>query len=169
MTNDFIEFWATEFPFGFEEFVKGLSNEKRLAIASLLLEKKSLRFSQIQQELELKKNILSQHLKIMLNYGLIHRTKTVWNEKEKVFKYFYELNPFYRKLIEMNKIQLIIPFTKSFEATTRIGRLKENYNVGIENIKSLKYETSAEEIPLKMVISDIKGGTVAWSRKPIKK
>ena len=165
MTNNLVEFWATEFPFGFEEFVKSLSNEKRLAIASLLMEKKTLRFSQIQKELKLDKNVLSQHLKIMLNYGLIHRTKTIWNEKEKIFKYFYELNPFYRRIIEINKFQLSMPFVKIYEHTNLIRSLKEDYTEGNKKFKSFKYEINKEAIPLKMTVHDIKGGSTKWNQK----
>ncbi len=98
--------WASRIPFGFKEFVKGMSNENRIAIASLLMSKDELRFSEIQETLGIPKNLLSQHLKVLLNYGLIRRTKSYWTDEEKVFKSNYKLNPIYRDLLKANIVQL---------------------------------------------------------------
>lgn len=100
--NQFIKLWASKFPFGLKEFTYGLSNEKRIAIASLLLEKKELRFSDIQNELKIEKNVLSQHLKKMQNVGLIKRTKSQWDESNNVLISKYSLNNLYKDLLENN-------------------------------------------------------------------
>ena len=104
--------WANKIPFGFKEFVKGMANENRIAIASLLMKKDELRFSEIQEKLDIPKNLLSQHLKVLLKYGLIRRTKSYWTDEEKVFKSNYKLNPIYRDLIKANISQLRTPLLK---------------------------------------------------------
>ena len=111
-SNNSIKNWANKLPFGFKEFTKAMSNENRLAIASLLREKNELRFTEIQEILNLQKNLLSQHLKILLKYGIIRRTKSQWTAEEKVFKSRYKLNPIYKDLIDMNIKQLSYPLFK---------------------------------------------------------
>lgn len=166
--NKLVEFWATEFPFGFEEFVKGLSNEKRLAIASLLMEKRELRFSDIQKELGLENNLLSKHLKILSNYGLIQKIKLSWNEKEETFKYYYRLSPFYRGLLEINITHLNNILSKTLDYSKQIRFLKENYEKGIEKHNLLEYEKSEErEIPLVISVSNI-GGIGKWEQKKLR-
>jgi len=98
--NDKIDSWKQKFPFGIEEIVKGLSNDNQLAIASLLMEKEEMHSSDIQKELNLKKDVLRIQLKIMSNFGIIRRTKTVWKEDKGIFDSHYMINPFYKKLIE---------------------------------------------------------------------
>lgn len=148
-----IKNWANKIPFGFKEFTKGMSNENRLAIVSLLLERDGLRFSEIKDILNLPKNILSQHLKILLKYGLIRRTETKWDEKEKVIKSKYKLNQKYKRLLYLNFNQLkksalkeypkitfsTIPSTTSKEESSKIIGIAINKETNtIEGI--VKYE-----------------------------
>jgi len=98
--NKKVKSWKQKFPFGLEELVKGLSHDNRLAIANLLLKKGEMHPSDIQKELDLKKDVLKRHLKIMSNYGIIKRTKSTWDEGKGVFDSHYMINRFYTKLIE---------------------------------------------------------------------
>lgn len=114
-----IKRWANKLPFGFKEFAKGMSNENRIAIASLLMKKDELRFSEIEDTLNLPKNRLSQHLKVLLKYGIIRRTKSYWTTEEKVFKSKYKLNPIYKNLINTNINQLSRPIIKHSDKLTK--------------------------------------------------
>lgn len=143
-TND-VKNWANKFPFGFKEFAKGMSNENRIAIAGLLMEKDEFRFSEIQELLSLKKSLLSLHLKILLKYGIIRRTKSYWTAEEKVFKSKYKLNPIYRKLINEN-IQVLksaiqkYPDLESTSLPTKIAIAYSDKDIRIEEIVSIKQD-----------------------------
>ncbi|MEA3458313.1 MAG: winged helix-turn-helix domain-containing protein [Candidatus Thermoplasmatota archaeon] len=117
-----IENWANKFPFGIKELAKGLSNDKRLAITSLLMENEDLSFSQIRDYLQLDNNILGQHLNVLLDNGIIRRTKSKWANEEKIFKSKYKLNTIYRRILNEN-----INFLK--KPTGKIAIMAESYNL----------------------------------------
>lgn len=98
--NEKVKSWKQKFPFGIEELAKGLSNNTRLAITSLLLEKGELHPNDISKELDLTKDIVIRQLKILSNCGIIKRTKSKWYEKKGVFDSHYMINLFYLNLIK---------------------------------------------------------------------
>lgn len=136
--NDKIDLWEKKFPFGIEELVKGLSSDNRLAIASLLMEKGEMHPSDIQKELKLKKDVLRRQLKIMSNFGIIRRTKSVWKEDKGVFDSHYMISPFYKKLIET-----------MIDQCNRI--MKQKTNVKIYTYKELKTMKSEQLKKVKAV------------------
>lgn len=91
--------YKNKFPFGLEEFAKGLATPTRVAIVSLLLEKGTLSLPQIIEYLE-PNEVLSFEvdLKILSNYGIVARVESTWNGKK--LKSKYKLNKIYIKLIE---------------------------------------------------------------------
>lgn len=100
--NEKVKLLAEQLPFGLEEFITGLSNKTRLAIVNLLLQKGTLRFSEIQKEVGLESNSLTQHLNVLLRNGIIARTKSRWDVEEEYFKSYYKLNKLYADLLASN-------------------------------------------------------------------
>jgi len=137
--NEKVKSWKQKFPFGIEELVKGLSNNTRLAIASLLLEKGEIHPNDISKELNLNKDIVIRQLKIMSNCGIIKRTKSKWHENKGVFDSHYMINKFYNNLIKTMINQCNTVMEKSmikiytYEELKNMKLLKE-----LKNIKAVK-------------------------------
>ena len=94
---DKIKEYKNKFPFGLEEFTKALSNNTRLAIASLLYEKGPLSYEEILKHLD--KSELKSELKIMCNYGVVGRTNSKFVDG--MFASDYKLNKIYEKVIKI--------------------------------------------------------------------
>ncbi len=86
--------------------IKALSNEKRQGILIYLLREGSKSFTDITKDLNILKNNLSNHVKILMRYGLIYN---FYNKNEFDDKYsFYEISKLGKKIL-INLLELAKP------------------------------------------------------------
>lgn len=89
--------YINEMPLVVRNSIKGVSNENRQGILIYLLKKGPKSFTEISKDLNISKNNLSHHIKILMRYGL---TYNFYNRNEFDDKYsFYEISKLGRGLI----------------------------------------------------------------------
>lgn len=90
--------YINEMPLIVRNSIKGVSDENRQGILIYLLKKGPKSFTEISKDLNISKNNLSHHIKILMRYGL---TYNFYNRNEFDDKYsFYEISKLGRGLMD---------------------------------------------------------------------
>ena len=107
-----MERYTNELPLVVRNSIKALNDGKRQSILIYLLKKGSRSFTEICKDLNISKNNLSHHIKILMRYGLVYN---FYNRNEYDDKYsFYEISKL-GKVIITNLINLVIPLRSEEE------------------------------------------------------
>ncbi len=112
-----MENYINEMPLVVRNVLKGLCNENRQGILIYLLRNGSKSFIEISKELNILKNTLSHHIKILIRYGLIYN---FYNRNDFADKYsFYEISKLGKRMIDL-LLNFLTPTTSKKEDISNI-------------------------------------------------
>jgi len=139
------------FPYEIELAIKGLNNENRQKILTILLNKKKCSFSEIEKESSIESSLLANHLKELVKFLLV--THFYEHDTEEKYFSYYQISPYGLRILKSLQESLYIMTKETVEITLKYKRTRESTNafgeksINVED-KSFKSNDVTHQIAL---------------------